>query len=349
MGEPALKVRHGGEGSSLREAFESYLLPTIKRRSKSTIQQYYNSLGKWEEFGTDSGTISTAVDMITDDMLADFSEWMDASGFAGSTFNKTWKRLRAILRKLGPPVAGNPQGIGLIERVPYVEQQEESARSKQIVTLEALDAVYRACDDAKWPNYDLPAAIAWRTLLLLLFTVGPRTGDAIFLKASTVHLTPECPERNSTVKSQHGWLRYMPRKTKRYKRWLTVPINEPLAQHLALLLPVANKDRVFPFGNATKKWKEQRELIFESARLRYPTSEVKDFPLIDLRTAANISFNQLKTGFGKWFLGHAAHGVNETYYDYVLPTMVELVNQREMPPAFTTLLAKPIERQLRLF
>lgn len=363
MGEPALRIYSDDAPHriTLRQALESYVLTTLDSPSAATVQQLWRAVHLWEEFesrngpnlkmrhaknpgksGGSIGTTSTDAADIDDVMLAQFRDWcQETKGHAASTWNKTWRRVRQILRKLGPPEKGNPAGLGKIARVPHIRLVTESKRGKRIVTLDELDAWYRAAEHATWPDGDVAAARQWRALLVLGYTTGLRTIDAKQLDRESITSDQHCPDDDVAWTCPHGWLYVVPEKTKRHQREVILPLNECLATHLSWLCS-SGSSRLFSFGAANRHFSDQWKEITRRAK-------VKPFTFGDLRKTANTQYNQIRPGLGKWILGHAPRGVNETFYLDIMPQVLRGVDTLPLPTAFTELADKPVDRQMRLF
>lgn len=353
MGEPALRLHEGGDGSTLRDAFESYLLPELDVE-QATVRQYRRAVALWCDFEADrrvklgkispddTGTIYTCVTDIDDPMLAEFSEWLYLKGMTASTCNKQWRFLRPIFRKLSPRVEKNPRGLGIIDQIPYFPSRRESKPRKLTVPLERLDKLYRGAADMTWPRHDeLPPAAAWRALLVLLYNFGPRPwSDGARLPMASIVLQPECPDQDSSIENPCGWLVYEPTKTKRYDRELVLPLNQVSRRHFEPLL--SDRESLFTFGSATKRFYKEWERLCQ-------LSGVAKFDLKDLRKTCNTQLNKLRPGLGKWFLGHAPQGTNETFYLDVMPQLVAAIHKLPQPVAFESFANKSIERQRRLF
>jgi integrase len=355
----ALRI-YKGEGSpdpsrmSLAEAFERHVLPDLTDVADDTLRQYRRAATLWTEFEAsravklgsqkqgDTGTIYTGVATIGDQLLAEFARWLVASGKQPSTCNKTWSFLRPIFRKLSPRVEKNPRGLGIIDQVPYFPHQRTPRPKKRIVALDRLDQLYRGAADMTWPPHrDVPPATAWRALLVLLYNFGPRSwSDGASMPMDAIVLKSECPDPDSAVENEHGWLVYEPTKTKRYNRELVLPLNQISRRHFEPLL--CDRELLFTFNKANKRFYIEWNRLLE-------LSGVPKFDLKDLRKTCNTAYNKIRPGIGKWFLGHAPHGTNETFYLDVMPQLVDAVHKLPQPPTFEALINKPIERQRRLF
>ena len=186
-----------------------------------------------------------------------------------------------------------------------------------------------------------PAA-AWRALLVLLYNYGPRPwSDGALLPMDAVHLAADCPDEDNPVENEAGWLCYTPTKTKRYSRELLLPLNDVSRRHFEPLLS-DDRELLFSFGRANKHFYREWGHLCELAR-------VAKFDLRMIRKTSNTQYNRLRAGLGKWFLGHAPTGTNETFYQDIMPNLLDGVHKLPQPPAFVSLIGKPVERQGWLF
>ncbi len=171
--QPTIRLHDPNDGQpdlgelTLIEAFVEFVMPGVRRNaSKSTLQQYRRAVelfanfdaGRPKDFpiwsdqglplpGVDTGCAHTGVAKINDQKLESFAEWMIASGFEASTFNKVWGRLRPIFRRLAPRGEGNPNGLGIIAEVPYVQSRRAARKRTKSLDLDTLDRLYRAAAD----------------------------------------------------------------------------------------------------------------------------------------------------------------------------------------------------------
>jgi hypothetical protein len=375
MGEPALHVydedsQPPDHGPALWEILPKILDDPEAERAPDTIAQYKRAVRLWTCFDRGlgfqekpdyesprNGTVDTGARLIDAEMLRKFREWMIANAYAPSTYNKTMRYLRPLLRKLSPAVTGNPEGMGVIDRVPAVKVLKEKKKTKRRVSLDQLDSLYRSAADMVWPEDDLVRpADAWRALLVILFNLGARTWtEAASLPADAVCLDEESPHDAIDFDAPHGWVYYMPEKTKRYDRRACLPMSATVRMHLepiAVAIAGTDRERLLTFGENKKLFYFQWKRLCEFAGLGVAEGERNETGS-DLRKTCAATFNTLdgRKGqkLGRWMLGHAEKGTHERHYDIVMPELIQAVQEISQPPAFSELFAKPIERQLRLF
>ncbi len=358
---------------TLRVAYETYLLPSMRRtKADKTTSSYYTSLGHWEAFhrsaieetGERGSTTSTPahagskktyadppIHQITDELLNEFGEWLMADeppspDLSIGTADKVWKNVRAILRRVGPRESGNPKAVGILDRVPTMDPMSDLADESKLdggdgvadVTDEELSAIYQACEIASWPSQC--AALQWRTYLVLLAVVGPRVNDAATLRDEHFRTDAKSPVRRSTRQHEHGWLVYLPTKTKSKKRTrLIVPLPLVVRSHVDALL----RQR----GGQLFSWRDAKGLQFAQEWQRIVDhAGLSHVQRRHLRSSANLRWSRagVRDDLGKWVLGHAARDVNESHYTAIEQDLIDAVPRLEIPVAFhSRLAAGPIQ------
>lgn len=295
----------------------------------------------------DTSTVNTpitdSVHAVTDELLARFRRWLAADGMSDASIAKTWRYMRPLFNRLGPRIPGNPRGAGVITIVPYMSTELDvdatattgtRAGVKRILTLDELDKLYKACSAATWPGGKVGAPALWRTLLVLFYGFGMRTQDLVQLPWSDVTFAPECPDEESTALSPHGWISFLPAKTRRRKTTLLIlPLSEVGRRHLESIR--CERDLVFAFPNSPRNLYGQWHELLDAAG-------VKRCDLKDLRKTCNVAYNRLSRGIGEWVLGHAPRGVNATFYQSIEQDLLDVVPRLPYSPA---MVAGAAERQ----
>lgn len=361
MGEPALRLYEGDEAATgpitLREAFAAYKLPEIDgRRAKSTIRQYRTALAHWEGFcGQRASTASTRalipaplacptddVRQITDRDLDAFARWCRCHRPAGpalsvASIETIWKRIRSILRRIGPRETGNPRGEGLIDRIPVMDTVADLEgygdasifEGATDLTADQLGRLYDACAVADWPRTSVPAPVQWRGYLVLGSLLGLRVENLVAAEAGWFHLVAKSPAKGSHRRHASGWLRFVPEKTKRSKAaWLTVPLPPAARDHVEPLVR-SGRRRLFDFG-AKGNHSARRTWQAIAAEAGCP-----DVRRCDLRDATNQIWGAVDRDLGRWVCGHASRDVNERHYTRIEPDLIEAIPRLEIPPQFT--------------
>lgn len=340
----------------LREAYVVYKLPELDgRRASATIRNYRTALTHWERFcEVCASTISTRaaiypatectddVYMLTDELLNNFAKWLreykpGGGGLNVDSVGKTWKILRAVLRKVGPRETGNPRGMGLIPRVPVMDsigdlegyEDENVSEGATDITVEQLGALYEACSAAEWPtSCTVPAAIQWRGWIVLGSLLGIRVEQLNAAEFAWFRMEASSPAKGSNRRHEPGWLSYTPEKTKRSKRVrLVVPLPPCVRLHLDALSR-HGRLRLFDFGSAGSNAARQQWIdIAERAG-------VPHLQRCDLRDTANQIWGAVNRDLGRWVCGHAARDVNERHYTRIEPDLIAAIPQLVVPAQF---------------
>src|SRR5262249_3173905 len=153
----------------------------IEESRESTATIYHGSLLRWERF-TNNPPVATIDSGLLDEFKRDALKECKPA-----TFNRDWRNIRAILRRIGPQHERNPRGLGFLERIPWVKMARVDLDFPRIATFEELDALYEACDFATWPVSVVPPPEFWRTLIVIAYNVGARRSDIFGLRTRDIH------------------------------------------------------------------------------------------------------------------------------------------------------------------
>ena len=315
---------------TLRWIFETHMQGD--RREKSTSQNILTSVANFEAFlrvqrSTTSTCAQLDVTTLTDQDLLAWQQWMAEArdghpAYAASTINKQWKHVREILRRAGPRDTGNPRGLGLIDRVPYVAMLREKAGGVHTLTLDQVDELYTAAEWQTWPDHPAGPTDVWRAIIVVGYVYGLHFADLANLTKGSI--ASDHPDPDSQTENAHGWLSYARQKT---GRELILPMSQCVSARLAA---IASDESVTLCGFA-----RSNSRVFYShwdqLRRRCDLDGV-DFRC--LRKTCNSAWNRLKPGMGKWVLGHVPRGVNETFYCNVEPDLAALVHELPTMPGW---------------
>lgn len=340
---------------SLRDAWEVYKLPEVDgRRAAATLRQYRTALSHWEEFCTRcASTTSTRaanlpsittednVYRLEDVHLDNFAKWLrchrpGGAGLSVDSVGKTWKLVRAILRKIGPRETGNPRGVGLLERVPVMDSigdlegygDGDVCEGATDITVEQLGRLYDACAIATWPRSSAPAPVQWRAWVVCSSLLGVRVEQMNAAEASWFVLDPASPAKGSSRRHDWGWLCYTPEKTKRSKRVrLIIPLPPCVRTHVEPLV-AHRRQRLFDFGSTGSNAARQQWTTIAG------TAGLDHLHRCDLRDAANQIWGAIDRDLGRWVCGHAARDVNERHYTRIEPDLIAAIPRLELPAQF---------------
>jgi integrase len=367
----ALRLHHAPDddadrGLTMREAYGRYLEPSVRSRKPKTITQYLTAIGHWERFCSACGITASnpaetlpvktcpvdQVQQITDAMLDDFARWLMADNpartprrYKRSCVETYGKKIRSILRVLGPRETGNKRGANVLDFVPAMApvgdlvEDDEDAELTDAVDLadEDIGRIYETCDVATWPDGDSP--LHWRTYITVLAMLGPRVNDGAMLKPKHFKLDPKSPVKHSPREHEYGWVDYVQEKT---GKRVIVPLPAIVRAHVDALLRSHKHHWLFRWDDSkSKEFAKQWQQIVAQAGL--PHVFRKHFrPTANHRWTIAAGDREV----GAMVLGHAAADVNSKHYTRNEAILLQHVGQVEYPAAFQL---KPVDAATQLF
>jgi integrase len=315
---------------TLRQAYERWLEPDLFDAAYATRREYGTALNHWERLTGDPPIAAIAnahVLALRDGLLG--------SRYAPATVRKTWSHLRAILRRLSPQALGNPQGEGILQRVPCVKMPRLRPKLPRVATHAELDRLYVACSAAGWPpaRSGQPAAALWRCFIVLAYNYGLRTRDLWGLWWKDIDF-------------DRGLFRFSALKTSKLQG---MPLNRVSRAHLAAIVPASGDDRPHVFHPT----KSRHQFYREWAKINAAAEMSAPLECRDLRETCCTAYEEIAPGVGRWILAHSERGVTERHYLNPSRMVAEAVAKLPQPAAFLAVFeaepAEPAERQLTLF
>ena len=167
----------GGVGAArmsttLKAAVESYL--RAKTISRSTRNEYFSTLRKWEQWGD-----GPLIEQLQHKQIREFLDWVHERALAqdgmnpGRTANKAREHLRAVISW-----AWEQELIDTLPRFPKPREQRDVA-GRHYLTKAEINALYFATHQMKRPRgWDSPFPVGryWRAALVVFFNYGVDTG-----------------------------------------------------------------------------------------------------------------------------------------------------------------------------
>lgn len=361
----AIRIYDGTEqpdrSPSLSAFFEETVAPEMVARNEAVkLRQYRNSIARFTAFLSNAANTSSIRDIrgITDLHAVQWQQSESAAGIAASTINVHWTRIRAVLRRAAPAEKGNPQGLGLIDRVPYLRPLSTAKPKPKVVSLETIDALYLyGAPDMTWPeSWEMVSgAMAWRAWLVCAYNLAMRTRDLLSLRWENIHSDPASLDPESDNENPWGWVEFLPQKTRNTKpETLVLPMNEWVRSHLDSI----RSESKFVFGpkmskvsNDTLYGRRDRPGSGQWTRLielssTHVAGGIDRFTIKTLRKTANTQFNRLDRKLGEHILGHAPRGVNDVFYQQWEADVIEFVSKLPQPTSFKKRPSQPLRQEL---
>lgn len=321
---------------TVRQLFESRILPDLlaEGRKPGTFEAYYWAIRHWEKRTTDP-----PVPRVVDQTMRDFFRQFKPPDYELSTAAKVWRQLRPIFRRAAPESDRNPEGLGILAKMPRVKLGKIPRRANRLVAEEELNALYYACDVAVWPRvHKVPPPALWRCALVSLTNLAPRSWD-FFCES------PRQPAENVWLYSSINWLtktiRFKPDKT---GDELRIPLHPIVIAHLESVR--TERDVVFPATRNRHYVYDEWKKIKIAAGINVDGPE--DLSFQQLRENCQTEWDSIKMGLGDFILGHAPQGVGATWYRNFQKKAMKACKDFPQPAAFQEIF-KANPAQLALF
>lgn len=290
---------------TLREAFEKYYrTPSLTSR---TVESYENTFRHWENL-TDDPSFDEIDNITLHGFKAAYLEYNSPA-----TFNKERRHLMAIINRMSPAVRGNPDGLGIIDRIIYIKPAKESKKIPRVATDEQLNAIYEACDLATWPTFAFGAVNWWRAVLVFLYNTGLRRNDFLELEVGEVSLSLNLImfDAEKTGKDQK------------------LPLHQSVVDHFGKIW--SNRKHVFPKPKGYKQLYRQWYAIQTAAGI--PEDEHLTFH--QLRSTCGSNLFEKSPGAAQEMLGHSSIETTRRSYANLSRNLIKLAHEAHQPAAFT--------------
>jgi integrase len=358
--------------STLRDVWDRVLKPWLieEGREPETIDGYAMDLRRWEretsslDFGGGCfGACGPPVSQITRELLKEFRERVKAISVSAGTANRIFRSINVILHRASPAGRGNAEGEGLSDEWLNLKLLPAARPTKRTASLQQIGDWYARTEGATWPvDLHVASPLWWKTLLVLLCHYGFRTGDFLKLDWSHVFWSSDCPQSDSSVRNNHGWIMFTPSKTAKKKPTpLVLPMTRVVRAHLQACWELCGSPRtgrIFrcPVLRRTKKTAKggdacqrtaEEHLHEERALQQRRAGIVEPFTFQDLRKTCATWLGRVDRELRRLVLGHASRDVSDTYYFDGIATIRDKLPQVPMPEAFNRIFLSPDAPQQR--
>lgn len=250
---------------------------------------------------------------------------------------------------------------------------------KVVIPDESLAGLLKACDKATWPQRSidgraLDAPLLWRTAIVIFTNFGMRTQDLLCYES---HLSPirwpclipagQSPAEDGTAESSHGWLHWLPNKTRNRKMFpMTLPLNQTVSTMLRQWRESqrpAEHDPVFPIPYSSDGLYQQWRRILSAAGVAPKpkrtfeadgrlTVTKRTYLLKHLRCTAGTRAEEHgaamgHAGIGRWVTGHISNDVFERHYRAHERALMQVIETLPQPEGFDPN-PKPVAPTLRI-
>jgi integrase len=291
---------------TLRECFEAFY-PKDEMVKRSVEKMRYDLL-RWERL-TKNGKMP--IGKITDEVLEDFRKALLEKHTAQGT-NGTRRTLRAIFRRVGPPITGNPCGLGILPRIPYMKPSKVVRGLPRRVDQEDLSRWYIACEQMQSPKWGGPAPFFWQCWLVLAYFSGLRKSDIFAIRFADLDL-------------ERGTLLFTARKTSKPMR---LPLHPAAVEHIRR---IEQPKREYLFESSIKvsgSFNQRWDWICRKAGI------AERFTPHDIRRTAASEIERAKPGMASVLLQHSINDTTHISYLNQLEELAEAIEKMRVPLAF---------------
>ena len=314
------------KSGSLRDFFESYYRPTcLADVTQQSLEGYHLAIRRWALFTGDPPLAE-----ITSATLAFFRTCLEKlPGLTNTglmrpcTVRNMLAHIQFILDKAGPPMRGNRDAAGILDRVPWIRPPRVDVEVRPTVPFEIIDQFYLglvAAERPKIPGFR-PSAW-WRALIVLALNTGLRRRTLFGLKMSDV----DWQSRRILIR---------PANNKSRKRfWM--PLNETSFRHLIAIR--TDRELVFPWNQDLHDFHKYFHRFQDAAGIPRP----QHFGLHGLRRTLATMLYADSPGAAQMALGHSAMATTEAFYvsSGIVATALDALPQ---PAAFAAAMAESEE------
>jgi len=345
---------------TIREAFEAFLKE--KQKKKTTVEAFENACMHWEQ-GTSnppegcqhwgSGSGNPPICQITQEQVEEFVEKiMPPRVPSPATIVKVCRGLRTIFRRVGPAIDGNPQGRGILDKIPYFPLPKVPKSTPRTAHMDQLNLLYDACGVATWPRIgEIPPANFWRTSLVSFYNLGPRAWE--FFCAAPHCRDESIPEgrlgwRWDKIDLERATIEYWSEKV---SAWLERPLHAVVVAHLKSIW--SDRSAVFPATKCRSTLYDEWKKIKTAAGVGVMQTRSRsnpDLDVHDLRRTCSSEWDWIHPMLGDWMIGHIPNDVGSVHYRNFARKARETLPDFPQPEAFLNVPTLPVpSRQKRLF
>jgi integrase len=292
---------------TLRQAFEAFY-PKGEMAQRSVEKMRYDLL-RWERL-TENGEMP--IGKITDEALEDFRKILLEKHTATSA-NGTRAAFRAIFRRLGPPITGNPTGLGILPRIPYMRPSKVIRGLPRRVDQEDLSRWYIACEQMQSPKWGGPAAFWWQAWIVVAYFTGLRKGDIFAIRFGDIDF-------------DKGTLLFTARKTSKPMR---LPLHPVVLEHIKRIeeprRELLFESSIKASGSFNQRWER---ICRRSVAEPFSPHDIRRTAASEIERAAN------KPGMASVLLQHAINDTTHISYLNQLEELAEAIEKMRVPIAF---------------
>ncbi len=165
---------------TIRQAFETHYVPNHPQLKPRTLERYRLEILRWER-----QTADPQIQQITTETFNRYRANCLKASLKACTIEAGIRTILQVLRLCGPE-SERRQGLGLIDRVPYVGRPlREHTPQRPVPTVDQLRAACRLTSQAIWPPQFRPD-VWWRCWIGFAFVTGLRLTDMLTIRRAAL-------------------------------------------------------------------------------------------------------------------------------------------------------------------
>lgn len=334
---------------SFTQVWEKYVKPALidSKCTAKHIQEMELHLSRWNTYWKKTGK-PIRIDKCERKHLEEYRRYlMEMEKYKPRSINKHLGTIRSILVS----AAKN----GLLKRRPMLEQLPDSTLDparKIYLRDEQIDTLMLNTGSLYWPSKSMTGVDPqdwWRCALVLYRTYGFRPQELLCYESKKTPVTwanisfeAESPNPSSEETNEHGWLYYVPPKTRKKKPHnLYLPLTRHARAALNMMLPTRTSPNapIFPMPNSQAGFLKQWYEWFEDSGVK-PKIPGERFKPYCLRKTCATHMSAHKTGLAsavcRWGSSGEANVASEHYIGS--DNIIKFLLTAPMPASFDLLL-----------
>lgn len=306
------------QDATLSEFYHTYFKPVcLASTGRLQTANYERALRAWYVFTGDPPLkeITASTLAVFRDQAAKPPKSKRLGYISVTTVNGYLRWVQAVLDKAGPPMRGQRDAAGILNRVPWIRRPMAEQRPPRVVAPELLNQLYAGLVAAEAPKINgFKSSAWWRALIVTAYNTGLRRGTLFGLRVTDVDWT----KRTILVR---------PANNKSRKRFAT-PLNETTIRHLSAIR--TDREFLFPWPHC-RRW---FDTTFHRLQLSAGIPQSEHFGLHNLRKTLATMLYEASPGAAQIALGHSDSRTTQQHYVAPSAIVARALDALPQPEAF---------------
>jgi integrase len=232
------------------------------------------------------------------------------------TVNNYMRWLQAVIDKSGPPMRGQRDAAGVLDRVPWIKLAVAPLKMPRTVPDVLLNQLYTGLVAAEVPRVDgFKPPAWWRCLIVLTLNTGLRRGTLFGLKMSDI----DWQKRTILIRPSNN----------KSRKVFSVHLNETAYRHLLAIR--TDREKVFPWPHCSRCF----HTTFHRLQNASGIAQEEHFGLHALRRTLATMLYEQSPGAAQIALGHSDQRTTQAHYVAPNAMVARALDALPQPEAFT--------------